>query len=116
MRSLTPASASRRGRSRRYVLRNENDARTPRLRYNCRAFRRAGGRRNSAGRFRLAYQRHRFARPKRFRVDEGIALSGFGMEADVNKARDAGFSEHLTKPINFDRLEQAIRHLLESTS
>ena len=46
----------------------------------------------------------------------GIALSGFGMEADVNKARDAGFSEHLTKPINFDRLEQAICHLLESTS
>jgi CheY-like chemotaxis protein len=46
----------------------------------------------------------------------GIAISGFGMETDVNKARDAGFSEHLTKPINFDRLEQAIRHLLESTS
>jgi CheY-like chemotaxis protein len=46
----------------------------------------------------------------------GIALSGFGMEADVNKARDAGFSEHLTKPINFDRLDQAIRHLLEATS
>src|SRR5437016_3797070 len=46
----------------------------------------------------------------------GIALSGFGMETDVNKAREAGFSEHLTKPINFDRLEQAIRHLLESTS
>jgi CheY-like chemotaxis protein len=46
----------------------------------------------------------------------GIALSGFGMETDVDKARDAGFSEHLTKPINFDRLEKAIRHLLESTS
>jgi len=46
----------------------------------------------------------------------GIALSGFGMETDVNKAREAGFSEHLTKPINFDQLEQAIRHLLESTS
>jgi CheY-like chemotaxis protein len=46
----------------------------------------------------------------------GIALSGFGMENDVEKARDAGFSEHLTKPINFDRLEQAIRQLLESTS
>jgi signal transduction histidine kinase/CheY-like chemotaxis protein len=46
----------------------------------------------------------------------GIALSGFGMETDVDKARDAGFSEHLTKPINFDRLEQAIRRLLESTS
>jgi signal transduction histidine kinase/CheY-like chemotaxis protein len=46
----------------------------------------------------------------------GIALSGFGMESDVNKARDAGFSEHLTKPINVDRLQQAIRQLLESTS
>ena len=46
----------------------------------------------------------------------GIALSGFGTEADVNKARDAGFGEHLTKPINFERLEQAIRRLLESKS
>ena len=46
----------------------------------------------------------------------GIALSGFGMDADVDKARDAGFSEHLTKPINFDRLEEAIRRLLGSTS
>jgi signal transduction histidine kinase/CheY-like chemotaxis protein len=43
----------------------------------------------------------------------GIALSGFGMENDVNRARDAGFSEHLTKPINFERLEGAIRRLLE---
>jgi signal transduction histidine kinase/CheY-like chemotaxis protein len=43
----------------------------------------------------------------------GIALSGFGMESDVNKARTAGFSEHLTKPINFERLEAAIRNLLE---
>lgn len=46
----------------------------------------------------------------------GIALSGFGTDADVNKAREAGFSEHLTKPINFERLEEAIRRLLESTS
>ena len=46
----------------------------------------------------------------------GIALSGFGMEADVSKAKDAGFSEHLTKPINFERLEQAIRRLLEAKS
>jgi CheY-like chemotaxis protein len=43
----------------------------------------------------------------------GIALSGFGMENDVNRARDAGFSEHLTKPINFDRLEQSIQSLLD---
>jgi signal transduction histidine kinase/CheY-like chemotaxis protein len=42
----------------------------------------------------------------------GIALSGFGMENDVTRARAAGFSEHLTKPINFDRLEEAIQALL----
>jgi signal transduction histidine kinase len=43
---------------------------------------------------------------------QGIALSGFGMEHDVKKARAAGFSEHLTKPINFERLEEAIENLL----
>ena len=42
----------------------------------------------------------------------GIALSGFGMESDVTRARAAGFSEHLTKPINFDRLDEAIQNLL----
>jgi signal transduction histidine kinase/ActR/RegA family two-component response regulator len=42
----------------------------------------------------------------------GIALSGFGMENDVTRARAAGFSEHLTKPINFDRLDEAIQSLL----
>jgi CheY-like chemotaxis protein len=44
----------------------------------------------------------------------GIALSGFGMENDVSRARAAGFSEHLTKPINFDRLEESIQNLLEA--
>ncbi|CAN5370775.1 hypothetical protein BH20VER3_BH20VER3_09970 [soil metagenome] len=42
----------------------------------------------------------------------GIALSGFGMENDLNQARAAGFSIHLTKPINFERLDEAIRSLL----
>jgi signal transduction histidine kinase len=42
----------------------------------------------------------------------GIALSGFGSEQDVNQAREAGFSEHLTKPINFERLEKTIQNLL----
>ncbi len=46
----------------------------------------------------------------------GIALSGFGSEQDVTKAREAGFSEHLTKPINFDRLDDAIRALLDTTT
>src|SRR5437588_742426 len=45
----------------------------------------------------------------------GIALSGFGMEHDVNRARAAGFSEHLTKPINFERLEEVIQQLLSTS-
>ncbi len=44
----------------------------------------------------------------------GIALSGFGMESDVIKARAAGFSDHLTKPINFERLDEVIQNLLAS--
>jgi CheY-like chemotaxis protein len=42
---------------------------------------------------------------------KGIALSGFGMEEDVKKSKQAGFYEHLTKPINFKRLETAIKQL-----
>ena len=38
----------------------------------------------------------------------GICLSGYGMEEDIARSRAAGFSEHLTKPINFQRLESAI--------
>jgi CheY-like chemotaxis protein len=41
-----------------------------------------------------------------------IALSGFGSEQDVAEAREAGFAEHLTKPINFERLEKTIQQLL----
>jgi two-component system CheB/CheR fusion protein len=39
----------------------------------------------------------------------GIALSGFGMEEDIRKSRDAGFQTHLTKPINFKQLHEAIQ-------
>src|SRR6266481_26550 len=42
----------------------------------------------------------------------GIALSGFGSEQDINQAKEAGFAEHLTKPINFERLEKTIQSLL----
>ncbi len=33
-----------------------------------------------------------------------IALSGYGMDEDVKRARDAGFTAHLVKPIPFDQL------------
>ena len=38
-----------------------------------------------------------------------IALTGFGMDDDVRRSRDAGFRIHLTKPIDFRTLEAAIR-------
>ncbi len=41
----------------------------------------------------------------------GIALSGFGTPADVSASVRAGFSEHLTKPVDWDRLRTAIERL-----
>ncbi len=41
----------------------------------------------------------------------GIALSGYGMEDDVRRSREAGFERHLTKPVNLDALETAIQQV-----
>jgi CheY-like chemotaxis protein len=41
----------------------------------------------------------------------GIALSGFGSEQDARRSREAGFAEHLTKPVDLDRLLAAIAHV-----
>jgi signal transduction histidine kinase/ActR/RegA family two-component response regulator len=38
----------------------------------------------------------------------GICLSGFGMENDLAACREAGFAEHLTKPVDIQRLHAAI--------
>jgi len=38
----------------------------------------------------------------------GVAISGFGMNGDVEKSLAAGFSTHLIKPITFEQLEAAI--------
>lgn len=40
-----------------------------------------------------------------------LALSGFGMDEDLQRSRDAGFSDHLTKPVSIDRLQRAIAGL-----
>jgi PAS domain S-box-containing protein len=37
-----------------------------------------------------------------------IAMSGFGMDDDLRKSREAGFSEHLIKPVRVSQLEEAI--------
>ena len=40
-----------------------------------------------------------------------IAMSGFGMEDDLERSLQAGFSEHLTKPIEFSALHHSITRL-----
>jgi CheY-like chemotaxis protein len=45
----------------------------------------------------------------------GIAISGFGNNGDIERSLQAGFSEHLIKPIKFDNLEAAIERALSAT-
>ena len=44
----------------------------------------------------------------------GIAMSGFGMEEDFRRSRDAGFNEHLVKPIEVPQLIAAIRRVVQA--
>jgi two-component system CheB/CheR fusion protein len=48
----------------------------------------------------------------RYRLS-GIALSGYGMEEDVRKSRQAGFARHLTKPVTLDLLKEVIAEVRE---
>jgi len=45
----------------------------------------------------------------------GIAFSGFGMDQDVQKSLQAGFSAHLTKPVDFERLKEAMSQALSQS-
>lgn len=42
---------------------------------------------------------------------KGVAMSGYGTEADMRASKAAGFSAHLTKPLNFERLLATIREV-----
>lgn len=37
-----------------------------------------------------------------------VALTGFGSDEDIRQCLEAGFTSHLTKPVNFSQLEQVI--------
>lgn len=39
----------------------------------------------------------------------GVALTGFGMEEDVARSREAGFTHHITKPLRLDQLRRVLR-------
>jgi PAS domain S-box-containing protein len=49
------------------------------------------------------------------RAVSGIALSGFGSSEDIEQSRSAGFAEHLIKPVDFRRLEEAIQQVAASS-
>ncbi len=40
-----------------------------------------------------------------------IAISGYGMEEDLQRTRQAGFAAHLVKPVDFDQLRQTLRRM-----
>jgi two-component system CheB/CheR fusion protein len=56
--------------------------------------------------FDLARQARRNPRHRQTRI---VALSGYGQESDVQAALEAGFDEHVTKPLDPIRLEQLLR-------
>jgi signal transduction histidine kinase len=41
----------------------------------------------------------------------GIALSGYGMEEDICRSRDVGFSHHLVKPVDLNKLDSLIQEM-----
>jgi CheY-like chemotaxis protein len=41
----------------------------------------------------------------------GIALSGYGMEDDLLRTKEAGFFAHLVKPVNMNQLRQLINQI-----
>ena len=50
------------------------------------------------------------------RIVPGIAMSGYGMDEDIRRTQEAGFAEHLVKPIAVPQLIAAIGRLTESRS
>lgn len=46
----------------------------------------------------------------------GIAISGFGMNGDIERSLQAGFSEHLVKPVKIDNLQSAIERVTRSAN
>jgi two-component system CheB/CheR fusion protein len=43
-----------------------------------------------------------------------VALTGYGRGADVDRALEEGFAEHLTKPLDLDQLLQIVRRLTDA--
>ena len=48
---------------------------------------------------------------QRGNVLKGIALSGYGLEEDMRRTKEAGFNAHLVKPVEVDLLLETIASL-----
>lgn len=59
----------------------------------------------------MRHFRHRPLGSQQAQPVRGIALSGFGMEEDIRRSREAGFEHHLTKPVTFDRLRAVLKQI-----
>ncbi len=46
----------------------------------------------------------------------GIAISGFGNNGDIEKSLQAGFSEHLVKPVKLEKLQAAMERAVGAGS
>ena len=50
---------------------------------------------------------------KRRQPLRAIALSGFGMEADIRLSAEAGFDYHVTKPVDFNKLRALLQNIAQ---
>jgi CheY-like chemotaxis protein/two-component sensor histidine kinase len=48
------------------------------------------------------------------RIVPGIAMSGYGMDEDIRRTQEAGFTEHLIKPVAVPKLIAAIHRVTET--
>jgi CheY-like chemotaxis protein len=59
---------------------------------------------------------------RRLRAIEGlsglrlVAITGYGQPADKDRAREAGFDEHLVKPVSLEAVRRALERLAGSAS
>jgi CheY-like chemotaxis protein len=53
---------------------------------------------------------------KQFQNIPGVAVSGFGLEADLQNSQNAGFFAHLTKPLNLHILHETIQRAVGNES
>jgi len=45
----------------------------------------------------------------------GIAMSGFGTDGDAARSLQAGFSQHLVKPVTMEKLDAALQSAMEAS-